>query len=85
MKRLKSLFTRESGSLLAEYAVMVSLLAVTALAALVFFSGNTHRPLVGADPAMQQDAGKAGFIPDGGTRDDILPKNFYAIPQGDRN
>ena len=83
MKKFSSIFTKQFGHLVAEYAVMVALLSVAVISAIIFFSGNTHRPLINNEQAVVNEAVKTEIGQTTIAGEDILPKNFYAIPNKD--
>lgn len=85
MRNFRPLFTRQSGHLLTEYTVMVALLSIAVISAFSFFSGNPQRPLVTKGHAVINEASKMEFDQTLVTSEDILPKNFYAIPRKDNN
>lgn len=83
MKYFRSLITGQSGLLLTEYAVMVVLLSVAMISAFSFFSGNPQRPLMDKGQAVMGGASKNEIDQTVVSSEDILPKNFYAIPDKD--
>ena len=83
MKKFSTLFTKQFGHLVAEYAVMVALLSVAVISAVSFFSGNTHKPLMDKNHAVINEASRTEIDQTVVSSEDILPKNFYAISSKD--
>lgn len=79
MKKFSTLFTKQFGHLVAEYAVMVALLSVAVISAVSFFGGNTHKPLMDKNHTVINEARKTEIDQTIVSSEDILPKSFYAI------